>query len=555
MKKMLPISTQVVNLAKSTGALPANAVVATPSIPIVAPVDVQAAAQEVPVKIPSTRLRASPSGRRIIVPSTLPRVSSTAGGSLVQIPPTIGTMTTSVTSSPTMSSGMTTSLPAMTPLQVENKMPNGSIEQGSLGQSSTDTRVPIGLSEQSSLSQSSTDTRVPIGLSEQSSLSQSSTDTRVPIGLSEQSSLSQSSTDTRVPIGLSEQSSLSQSSTDTKRTMEVTIPAQSPVRFAPMSTRPKPLSPTIGINPTIIDNVGNNDIFHTLVANDLVPLEQVTIDENNVKKIKYYQAYNTDGDIFYVKIDNENGTTGVTQDFKTFREIKGMDIPLSYKLGLAKCANSVLCGVAFQCKGDVCFLRENGDSGQFVERSYSEISDHVNQTLTNPKYPVALPIVSLSEVVANKEEARGRVRMATKRIWETVFKTTDNSLKETITSLNNLTLEAIKFRDGRKAFHQQIMHDTEILRNHIDTYRRYAKMDTTTKDRFKLTVDNMFIRVKAFLKLINLTNTFNKLQNQIDSIRDKVEKINKEIHDDMKEVSGAIPANEVDHAAKKVNID
>lgn len=334
----------------------------------------------------------------------------------------------------------------------------------------------------------------------------------------------------------------------------IVIPPQSSRQLSVVSTRPRPISPTIGINPTIIDDVGNNDVFKILVENELVPLEQITIAENDVKKVKYYQVYNTDGDIFYVKIDSNTGVTGINKDFRTFREIKGMDIPLSYKVGLAKCANSVMCGVAFQCNGDVCFLRETGDSGQLSEKTYSETTEHVAQTLTNPKYPVALPVVTLSEVMADKNEVRRRIRIATKRIWETIFATTDASLTETIHTLNNLTLSAIRFRDLRKTFHQQIIRDTEELRRHIDNYRRYVKMEVPIKDRFKLTVDNMFIRVKAFLKLINLTNTFNKLQGQFNSLRETVDKINTAISSDISQVRDTIPAGEIERVAKQVSL-
>lgn len=401
--------------------------------------------REVPIRIPSTHLQTNSPNRRIIVPSPLPRVSTTSDGSLVQVLPG--------TTAPTK--------PVETVVQ-------------------TDVR--------------------------------------------------------------------------TNTSPNIVIPPQSSRQLSMMSTRPRPISPTIGINPTIIDDVGNNDVFKILVDNELVPLEQITITENDVKKVKYYQVHNTDGDIFYVKIDSDAGVTGVSKDFRTFREIKGMDIPLSYKVGLAKCANSVMCGVAFQCNGDVCFLRENNSPGQFSEKTYSETTDHIHQTLSNPKYPVAFPVVTLSEVIRDKNEVRRRVRMATKRIWDTIFRNTDESLDSTIKSLNNLTLSAIHFRELRKKFHQQIIRDTEDLRKYIDNYRRYVKMDSSIKDKFKSTVDNMFIRVKAFLKLINLTNAFNKLQDQFISIRENIDRINNTIAADMSQVSETIPPEEVERVAKQVSL-
>ena len=192
---------------------------------------------------------------------------------------------------------------------------------------------------------------------------------------------------------------------------------------------------------------GNYD--NELLKNGYVRLDTVTIDTEGGERAIYVKAYNLNGDICYIDITKPSGITVQLSNRTRVKAVQGSSISPSVISGTQECAGNGVCGLAFDCEGGFCVLNK-GDDGKSYPRTYIVV-EATRKKVTPYGSPVAYPIITIDEIVANNEDAITRVRKATQNIQnramvESVL--TMNSLYDEINKLNGSVKPTSGTRDS-----------------------------------------------------------------------------------------------------------
>ena len=203
--------------------------------------------------------------------------------------------------------------------------------------------------------------------------------------------------------------------------------------FSSKSATPKSLSPS-GITTEDERKSTSKNLTEMMISNGYVPLDNVVLDN----KVIYTKVYTKHGDIAFISPD-QTGKISATPSKKTVvEEVSGKVIPQSVKIKTSECAGNSVCGVAFQCKGEYCFLNRT-DEGKIKEATF-EISNN-SEIIKKDASPIAYPIITLSEIETNNDKTLERVRTATQKLDETCSSEIMNHFDETIKKLMKLTEE------------------------------------------------------------------------------------------------------------------
>ena len=203
--------------------------------------------------------------------------------------------------------------------------------------------------------------------------------------------------------------------------------------FSSKSATPKSLSPS-GISTEDERKSTSKNLTAMMISNGYVPLDNVVLDN----KVIYTKVYTKHGDIAFISPD-QTGKISATPSKKTVvEEVSGKVIPQSVKIKTSECAGNSVCGVAFQCKGEYCFLNRT-DEGKIKEATF-EISNN-SEIIKKDASPIAYPIITLSEIETDNDKTLERVRTATQKLDETCSSEIMNHFDETIKKLMKLTEE------------------------------------------------------------------------------------------------------------------
>ena len=142
--------------------------------------------------------------------------------------------------------------------------------------------------------------------------------------------------------------------------------------------------------------------------------------ENGVDLTPYFRSYTSLGDICYIEIDPTEGinmatTNGIDRMRATVRT--GSTIKQQTMISVAQCANSAVCGVAFECDSEVCVLvpTSHTETG-FREQVYVVTEALPSKNVQLHGTPLAYPVIRLSEILSCPEAAIKKVNEASRII-------------------------------------------------------------------------------------------------------------------------------------------
>lgn len=205
----------------------------------------------------------------------------------------------------------------------------------------------------------------------------------------------------------------------------------------PKSLKSMPVKKLFDEDTEDLDNflISKNIIVHdTLITNDT---------------ILFLKASNYLGDIFIIKTDKE-GLLSTKKTKSTYMTpvSSAKKIPASMKVNISKCAGSSVCGIAFQCSEQFCFLNKN-DSGDMEEVNFTvnsqkdfekslkkkkeEVPVPVTPEVMSIDKVLAYPIVSMSDIETNNEETFKVIKTSTIAIHKYLV----DSIKEEFSSIKN----------------------------------------------------------------------------------------------------------------------
>ena len=156
--------------------------------------------------------------------------------------------------------------------------------------------------------------------------------------------------------------------------------------------------------------------------------------ENGTDLTPYFRSYTHGGDICYIEIDPTEGVNltshnGIDRMRATVRS--GSSIKQQTMISVAQCANSAVCGVAFECDSEVCVLIPTAKTETgFKEQVYVITESLPSKNVQLHGTPLAYPVIRLSEILACPDAAIKKVSEASRIIAARTIGLTQTAMAE-----------------------------------------------------------------------------------------------------------------------------
>lgn len=223
-------------------------------------------------------------------------------------------------------------------------------------------------------------------------------------------------------------------------------------------------------------------------------------------------------------------------------------IPYSLKTGVHQCSKSELCGVAFDCKGEICTLVRRNGSLEPREITF-KIKDHPHRQLAtgfiggNDAYN-AYPIIRWSEfwgvdgisgadLKAHTQMILRYIDVVSQRINAHISMSIDGLLEKTVDAAQDLRDKLVTIdrevyhSDGKggRGLRQDLDSNIKKLRSFLDGYNKLDTMQPQDEANFKATMINLSHR-KEYQRQLNslIDNTvgyvdvINNISAQLDGV-------------------------------------
>lgn len=256
-----------------------------------------------------------------------------------------------------------------------------------------------------------------------------------------------------------------------------------------------------------------------LRSKGFVPVAQIDIDGTR----KFIKVYDLNGETAYVEKDTERGE-GVSPADLSYREVKesSLKAPEETKISRAECMQLNVCGLAYECDGEMCTLVRDPTTLDLDEHHFAIQSRTERRQGIEKGEPVAFPIVRLSEIIANEravmrnitataQRIRGKALYDIKREWMAVRLVADKmsaTTAETLTMLNQAQGKVFSvsstLHEKRQAFSVPIT--AQFHEAYVDTVKklhlcndRFAELVVMTRDLsdIKTEMEGLTVRLMA----------------------------------------------------------
>jgi hypothetical protein len=211
-------------------------------------------------------------------------------------------------------------------------------------------------------------------------------------------------------------------------------PAPSPLRQA--STLPSVarslFTPAGSYSEAVSGNYDNE-----LMKNGYTKLDTVTIDTEGGERALYLKGYNICGDICYIDVTKPNAVTVQLANRTRVRAVQGSSIDAGVIANTQECVGNSMCGLAFDCENGFC-VANKGDDGKSYTRTYTMVEEPQRKKIVPFGSPIAYPVITMDEIIANNEDCIERVRKATFHIQQ-------HAMKESVIMMNHLYDKINKF--------------------------------------------------------------------------------------------------------------
>lgn len=278
----------------------------------------------------------------------------------------------------------------------------------------------------------------------------------------------------------------------------------------------------------------NDEIEMILKENKFTPLNRIMTkngrDEINGKFIK---VRSPSGAIALVDV-NIDGVMAVTsEDIITtqMENSKALDIPLNLKIGSLDSIGNNVPGVAFECVNGICTIMKDGNMRP-EEKNFVKVSEIVEEQSIIDSSPFSIPIVRLSEIMANPRNVDRKITNAVNRIFEASYIKCKEDVIIMEHSIIRLSEEFKKIVTNLDVAFKNTKSTIQKLNIYNDEFNRHNHTDTNEILRHEKVVDELSARYELYQNLINICSvTHNNIYN-IDTVANNMNQINEIIRKD-----------------------
>lgn len=244
--------------------------------------------------------------------------------------------------------------------------------------------------------------------------------------------------------------------------------------------------------------VQNQDILRLLIDKGFMPYNTIMINSPSGISAKYIKVIDERGNTAYVDIDMDGNVMKTQNDITTDITQNITSIPLSVKMGLYKCADMDVCGVAMECSDGICMLTRD-DNNEMKETMLEKISTSEENVIKEIDSPLGYPVVKLSEILENPiriskiiDNTNDRIRSNAIHKYINDFKNMEKTKKLALTNIEEYDS---KLNNGLTILMREL-NRLEKIRNKFDL------MPPTTDEQREQSRKNSYL-IKHYNDVIN----------------------------------------------------
>jgi hypothetical protein len=236
----------------------------------------------------------------------------------------------------------------------------------------------------------------------------------------------------------------------------VSFPPEPTLSGKPVSFPPEPTLSGKSVDTLLPFDMNREELMEKpveaiLLESGYVPTDKViTKDDNGLLVCQYLKAVDRSGRTVFVDMDCEGF---VSVDPSNMTMVKASDasvVPYSIKMGAYDCAASDVCGVAFECDGEVCTLKRSDKDLFPSETVFASARKNGFGYGMMPDYPIPYPIVTLSDIKAKPQEVSSSIRESHDRMRKVAFGHVERDTDKLDKATASLVHEVRKFEEYQK---------------------------------------------------------------------------------------------------------
>jgi hypothetical protein len=252
-------------------------------------------------------------------------------------------------------------------------------------------------------------------------------------------------------------------------------------------------------------------------------LDTISVDSSNVKYIKCVDSI---GSFCYVDVTDFDGAAVQLGNQTTVKISQtSSKIEPSVKISAIECSKMSTCGVIFNCVGEMCSVKMNDDGGVESE-NYIVTSKTSDIKITPDGSPLAFPIITLAEIIADPENAISRVYDVSTNMEFLAVNETISNLVNVNTQLQQLDQGVKRLVDSYTELQRAISIKINKILNDV-----IIPIKTTQEEDKQLSSEDQDVYTKSVKRVKDLRTTRSQYLNFANSFSSKKAEIDKIVTD------------------------
>ena len=290
----------------------------------------------------------------------------------------------------------------------------------------------------------------------------------------------------------------------------------------PIKVEEEPLTDPVSMERS---SATEKSLENSLMDAGYTPLSKVSVSSGRSSKAEYIKSVNSMGHISYVKLDEEGEISSTHEEDRLMvKSANGSKVPYDTVTDLYDCLDMSVCGVAFECEGDICtVVREKGElEPTSVLLTTAEKTASTN--MMEHSSPVAFPVVNASEVVSSPDMVDMAVAEATSVIR---FKSNEQLMSE----MEQLSQEIMDFNADFARLEMLYNDRMSQLRGSIvylnklrQSYKDVPPRNNSEVEKYHLTMYNLAKRNRMVEELLGISSKIREHKTIIAQVGDDMTK-------------------------------
>lgn len=263
------------------------------------------------------------------------------------------------------------------------------------------------------------------------------------------------------------------------------------------------------------------DVQEELIQLGYAPISKVVVSKEGNLEGKYIKALNLYCQHIYIELDVE-GVLAVEEGTIAHLERETVsEIPLNVEMDALRCAESDVCGVAFECKNGVCTLTQEETSTP-KRTSFIRVEKNEEIAALMLDDNIAYPVVKFSEIRANPSASLEAQNNATTLLRNKSYDNLVQNLNEMSQYINVLLVEFNTFNASRNSLSAKVHEDLVNLERLKNSYLNTPPLHPEEEREYKATIKAICRRNKIVVDILEcamqVTNNLEILKRMVQNI-------------------------------------